>query len=129
MIVINEKNKLERRKIEPIWQDEKNVVLDIGMTERAPEIPGDPRVQVGLEAGELVCVTPIPFAASGVSVTPYVKGEALPVAREGGKGPGKGGKGRGEGRGKGEVGGNRPKPDGERNRPGENSGAANQEAS
>ena len=69
--------------------------------EQPPEVPGDPFTLVGLEAGELVCVTPLPFAAAGVKVVPFVKGEAPPLASaEGRKGKGAGRKARGGTEGK-----------------------------
>lgn len=88
VLTIDGDNRLRRAQIETIWADENNAVF------REP-----------LKAGQIVCLTPMAYAADGSKVAAEIDG-AKPQMGSGpgsgkgkGKGKGKGGKGKGKGKG------------------------------
>lgn len=82
VILIDKENKIRRRKVDPVWSEEDKVVIPAG--------PG------GLEAGDVVCLTPLAYPANGAAVIPTIDGVTpeieSPPGRPGGMGFGKGGK-------------------------------------
>ncbi len=68
ILVIGE-NKLQRTPLEPLWSDEKSIIIGAG--------PGSP-----VQTGTLLCTTPLSFPADGISVIPHVAGEAPPQEPE-----------------------------------------------
>ena len=79
VLLIDAENKIRRRPILAVWRDRENIV-----------------VKEGLRAGEVLCLTPMTFAAEGAIVNPTVDGVAPKRAkRPGGPGggPQKGGQG------------------------------------
>jgi multidrug efflux system membrane fusion protein len=95
VLVVDDGNKLRRRRLKVAWRDEMNVI-----------------VTEGIAAGELVCLTQLPFAADGAMVVPDIEGQG-PRYVEGQNPPGggwkggKGGKGGKAGKGAKEAGGKR----------------------
>jgi multidrug efflux system membrane fusion protein len=87
ILIIDDANKLFRRSIDILWSDENYVVT-----------------RDGLKAGELLCLTQVPFAVDGALCIPDIEGKGKRVLEGqgnwGGKGKGKGGKGKGGGPGK-----------------------------
>ena len=59
VLLIDANNLIQRRPIKPIWKDDVHVV-----------------VNENLEAGEVLCITPMMFAAEGAVVTPTIAGES-----------------------------------------------------
>jgi multidrug efflux system membrane fusion protein len=90
VLLVDDDNRLRRRRLEIGWRDELNVV-----------------VSGGLEAGALLCFTQLPFAAEGAMVVPDIEGQG-PRFVEGQQAPsakgGKGGFGGKDGKGKGAKG-------------------------
>jgi multidrug efflux pump subunit AcrA (membrane-fusion protein) len=62
LLLINDENRLERRRVDVIWSDNENVV-----------------VRESLEEGDLLCLTPMTFAAQGAKVQPSVENEKAGV--------------------------------------------------
>lgn len=60
VLLIDEENKLAKRSVEILWSDQENIVV------------GD-----SLKAGEVLCLTPLSFAAEGAPVDPQIQGEAV----------------------------------------------------
>jgi multidrug efflux system membrane fusion protein len=71
VLIVDGQSKLERRIIEPLWSDRANVVT-----------------RVGLNEGEVICLTALAFVANGASVLAEIDG--VPPAGGGGKGKGEG---------------------------------------
>ncbi len=61
VLLIDGDNKLIRRVVEIVWSDSENVV-----------------VRKQLEPGEVLCLTPLPYAAEGAQVVPHYVGESPP---------------------------------------------------
>jgi hypothetical protein len=66
VLIIDAENRVQRREIESIWSDERQVVA-----------------RENLKPGELLCTTPLLFAADGVQVVPRIEGEPAPQTKEG----------------------------------------------
>lgn len=85
VITIKEDNSIFRKKVDPIWSEEENVVLS--------------GTDGSLQPGEVVCLTPLAFPANGAKVLPTIDGVLpeleIPGANYGAKG--KGGKGKKKG--------------------------------
>ena len=60
VIVIDQENRIHRKPVEVIWKQGEEVV-----------------VQSGLNQGELLCLTPLLFAADGAKVRPVIDGKAI----------------------------------------------------
>ena len=58
VLIIDEAKTLRRREIDLVWADKDRVI-----------------VRQGLEPGELLCVTPLAYAADGAAVDPKIEGE------------------------------------------------------
>lgn len=86
VLTVDDKNRLHRKTVEIEWRDEKNVI-----------------VNDGLEAGAVLCLTALPFAAENALVVPNIDGKGpryLEGQKPSAKGKGKGGwKGKGKGKG------------------------------
>lgn len=87
VILIDENNEIRRRKVEPVWSEEERVVI--------------PAEGAGLEAGDVLCLTPLAFPANGAKVLPTIDG-VTPDIEFPGRPPG--GKAGGKGKGKGKFG-------------------------
>lgn len=85
IVVITPENKIQRTKVEPLWSDRDHVVIASSGS--------------GLNAGDVVCLTPIAYPTNGALVIPTIDGIA-PTTEIPGKHPG-GWKGKGEKGGKG----------------------------
>jgi RND family efflux transporter MFP subunit len=59
VLIIDADNRIHRRQVDPIWRDETSVVI-----------------REGLQAGEVLCTTPLIFAADGAPVAPSIDGQA-----------------------------------------------------
>lgn len=85
VILIDEKNEIRRQKVEPIWSEEERVIV--------------PAEGAGLQAGDILCVTPLAFPANGAKVLPTIDGITpdieIPGRPPGAKGKGKGNFGKG----------------------------------
>ncbi|MEM7145118.1 MAG: efflux RND transporter periplasmic adaptor subunit [Verrucomicrobiota bacterium] len=77
ILLINKENQIHRTAIETLWSDTDSIVA-------AP----DPKN--GLVPGGLLCVTPISFAANGMTVIPTIDGVPPPEPETGPGGPGGG---------------------------------------
>ena len=60
LLLIDKENRLSRRTVDILWSDRQNIVV------------GD-----SLKNGDLLCLTPLPFAADGAGVKPHIQGEAV----------------------------------------------------
>ncbi len=60
LLIIDGENRLSRRPVKILWSDRQNIIV------------GD-----SLKNGELLCLTPLPFAADGAVVQPHIQGEAV----------------------------------------------------
>ena len=60
LLLIDEENRLSKRTVDILWSDRQNIV-----------------VAESLKNGDLLCLTPLPFAADGAVVKPHIQGEAL----------------------------------------------------
>lgn len=65
VILIDGDNKLIRREVEIVWSDSENVV-----------------VRKQLAAGEVLCMTPLPYAAEGTLVVPHYVVESIPNLKQ-----------------------------------------------
>ena len=74
VVIIAKENKIFRRAIDPVWSDREHIVVPAG--------------DGGLEAGEIVCLTPLAFPADGARVLPTIDGEAPPSESPGQRGEG-----------------------------------------
>jgi RND family efflux transporter MFP subunit len=80
VIVIDSENKIERRQVDPIWSEDEKVIIAAG--------------EGGLNAGEVVCLTPLAYPANGAPVLPTIDGITPEVEQPpGGPGMGYGKKG------------------------------------
>ena len=61
VIVIDKENRIFRKSVKVIWKQGEEII-----------------VQNGLEEGELLCLTPLLFAADGAKVQPVIDGKAMP---------------------------------------------------
>lgn len=61
VILIDEKNRIRRQPIKPVWSDGTSVVIPANQ-------------EGGLEQGQLVCLTPLAFPANGALVSPTIDG-------------------------------------------------------
>jgi len=80
VLIVDAENRLHRRPVDGVWGTEEEVL-----------------VRTGLEAGEVVCLTALPFAVDGTEVTPNIEGEGVRRLGERSGGPPNGelrGKGR-----------------------------------
>jgi hypothetical protein len=59
VLIVDPDNRIHRRQVEVIWRDETSVVI-----------------REGLQAGEVLCTTPLIFAADGARVVPAIDGQA-----------------------------------------------------
>ena len=75
VIVIDSENKIERRQVDPIWSEDEKVIIAAG--------------EGGLNAGEVVCLTPLAYPANGAPVLPTIDGITPEVEQPSG-GPGMG---------------------------------------
>ncbi len=76
LLLIDEHNKLHRRRVEPIFTDARHVI-----------VANDPGGKLGgLKDGEVVCLTPLTYPADGASVIPTIDGIA-PTTEQVGKRP------------------------------------------
>ena len=66
LLLIDSENKIRRRSITALWKDTNNVV-----------------VKDNLKPGEVLCLTPMTFAADGASVSPTIDGVAPKVEKRG----------------------------------------------
>ena len=66
VLLIEKGNKLTRREVEIVWSDMENVVV------RNQLIPG-----------EVLCLTPLTYAAEGALVIPHILGESPPKKKKG----------------------------------------------
>lgn len=75
VIVIDAENKIERRRVDPLWSEDEKVVVaaDSG----------------GLKEGEVVCLTPLAYPANGAEVLPTIDGITPEIEQPPG-GPGMG---------------------------------------
>lgn len=75
VIVIDTENKIERRRVDPLWSEDEKVVVaaDSG----------------GLKEGEVVCLTPLAYPANGAEVLPTIDGITPEIEQPPG-GPGMG---------------------------------------
>jgi RND family efflux transporter MFP subunit len=94
ILVINDKNELQRQQLKFLWRDSDVVVVADGLSE-----------------GSLLCLTALPFAANGGLVIPDIKGEGVRMLESQKPRGGPGGPG-GKGKGKGKKGGGPPPPSG-----------------
>ncbi len=78
IIVIDEKNRIVRTAIAPVYADGEKVVVDARTS--------------SLEPGALVCITPIAFPANGATVQPLIDGQPKSRSDEADKPRRKGGK-------------------------------------
>ncbi|MAS94352.1 MAG: efflux transporter periplasmic adaptor subunit [Verrucomicrobiales bacterium] len=89
VITIKEDNTIFRKEVDPIWSEEDNVILS--------------GTDGSLDAGEVVCLTPLAFPANGAKVLPTIDGvlpeTEIPNPNFGSKGKGGKGKGKAEGEG------------------------------
>jgi RND family efflux transporter MFP subunit len=60
ILLVDKHNKLQMRAIKAIWEDDQVLVINSGITE-----------------GELLCLTPVTFAAQGITVKPMLNGKPL----------------------------------------------------
>jgi len=74
VLLVTDQNLIQRRTIRPIWRDEEHVI-----------------VQDNLKSGEVICITPMMFAADGAKVLPTIDGVPPPTP---GPPPGQGNPGR-----------------------------------
>ena len=65
VLIIDGDNKLNRREVEIVWSDSENVV-----------------VRKQLAPGEVLCLTPLPYAAEGTPVVPNYVGESTPKLKQ-----------------------------------------------
>jgi multidrug efflux system membrane fusion protein len=63
ILLINDKNELQRVPVDPIWSDASSIVTRSN-------------ADIGLVPGALLCTTPISFAVSGMTVSPTIDGVA-----------------------------------------------------
>ena len=61
VIVVDKENRIFRKPVEIIWKQEEQVI-----------------VKSGLQEGDLLCLTPLLFAADGAKVRPIIDGKAMP---------------------------------------------------
>lgn len=61
VILIDEENRIHRQFTQPIWSDENSVIIPANKDD-------------DLEAGEIICLTPIAFPADGALVSPTIDG-------------------------------------------------------
>jgi len=66
VLLIEEGNKFIRREVEIVWSDTENVV-----------------VRNHLNPGEVLCLTPLTYAAEGAPVVPHIVGESSPEKKRG----------------------------------------------
>ena len=85
VIIIDKKFEIERRKVEPIWKGEKEIIF--------------PTEGGGISPGEVICLTPLAYPVNGAKVLPTIDGVAPPKEEPGKKFKGKG-KGKGNKKGK-----------------------------
>jgi len=86
VILINDKNEIQRQKVVPVWTERDKVVVTA--------------TDGVLKAGDVLCLTPLAYPANGAKVLPTIDGVTPDVeAPEGGPGM-LGGKGKGKGGGK-----------------------------
>ena len=57
VFVIDQENKIRRRIVQPVWKDDRHVII-----------------RDGLEAGQVLCLSSLLFAADGASVSPIIDG-------------------------------------------------------
>jgi RND family efflux transporter MFP subunit len=60
ILLIDKQNKIQTRRVKAIWEDDQTMVIS-----------------EGIEQGELLCLTPITFAAQGLTVKPMLDGKPL----------------------------------------------------
>lgn len=60
ILIVDKHNKLQMRSIKAIWEDDQFMVINTGIAE-----------------GELLCLTPVTFAAQGITVKPLLNGKPL----------------------------------------------------
>jgi len=60
ILLVDKQNKIQTRRIKAIWEDGQTMVIS-----------------EGIEEGELLCLTPITFAAQGITVKPVLDGKPL----------------------------------------------------
>ena len=65
VLLIDGENKLIRREVEIVWSDSENVV-----------------VRKQLAPGDVLCLTPLPYAAEGTPVVPNYVGESTPKMKQ-----------------------------------------------
>ena len=89
VIVIDADNRIRRRVVIPIFSEEDRIVI--------------PSEGGGLDAGDVVCLTPLAYPANGAKVLPTIDGVTPEIEMPSERGFGKGGKGKG-GKGKSDAG-------------------------
>lgn len=86
ILLITPENKLKRVTVEPVLGDTETIVVS-AETDKAPR------------EGDVLCLTPIPFAAEGAGVLPLIDGAMETTGRPGSSGPAHGGRAGGQDRG------------------------------
>ena len=60
ILLVDKQNKIQTRRVKAIWEDDQTMIIS-----------------EGIEEGELLCLTPITFAAQGITVKPLLDGKPL----------------------------------------------------